>query len=78
MFKEVTDVVPVQEVACDSSTSTPCSAFLCRQSLPRSLSSADLHLPNNPNKKAEIIQTFAPNANLELICRKIEEDLAKK
>ena len=55
-----------QEVASDSASSTPCSAFSCKQSLHRSLSRADLHLPKSPNKKAEIIQRLATKYNLRV------------
>lgn len=58
LIEEVADVAHVQEVADESAKSTSGSAFSCRQSPHRSLSRTDLHLPS-PNKKVEIIQTWA-------------------
>ena len=76
--EEVANVVHVQEAADGSSTSTPVSEFSGTQSLHRSLSKADLNLPKSPNNKTEIIQpNQQPNTNFELICRKIDEDLAR-
>ena len=49
--EEVADVVYVQEVAGEPSTSTPGSAFSCRKSLHRGFPRADLHLPKSPSKK---------------------------
>ena len=64
--EEVSDVVHVEKVAGESSTSTPGSAFLCRQSLHRIYSRVDLHLPKSPNKKAEIIQRLATKYKLRI------------
>ena len=48
----------------ETSTQTPGSAFSCRQTLHRSLSRADSHLPKSPDKKAEITQSLATKYKL--------------
>ena len=50
----------------DTSTQTPGSTFSCRQTLHRSLSRANCHLPKSPHKKAEIIQTLATKYKLRI------------
>ena len=54
------------ELANDSASSAPVSAFSCKQSLHRSLSRADLHLLKSPHKKAEIIQRLATKYKLRI------------
>ena len=64
--EEVANVVYVQEVAGEPSTSTSGSAFSCRKSLHRGFSRADLHLPKSPSKKVEIIQRLATKYKLRI------------
>ena len=45
---------------------TPGSSFSCKQTLHRSLSRADSHLPKSPHKKAEIIQRLATKYKLRI------------
>ena len=45
---------------------TPGSSFSCKQTLHRSLSRADSHLPKSPHKKAEIIQRFSTKYKLRI------------
>ena len=44
----------------------PGSSFSCKQTLHRSLSRADSHLPKSPHKKAEIIQRLATKCKLRI------------
>ena len=44
----------------------PGSSFSCKQTLHRSLSRADSHLPKSPHKKAEIIQSLATKYKLRI------------
>ena len=44
----------------------PGSSFSCKQTLHRSLSRADSHLPKSPHKKAEIIQRLATKYKLRI------------
>ena len=44
----------------------PGSLFSCKQTLHRSLSRADSHLPKRPHKKAEIIQRLATKYKLRI------------
>ena len=45
---------------------TPGSSFSCKQTLHRSLSRADSHLPKSPHKKAEVIQRSATKYKLRI------------
>ena len=50
----------------DSASSTPVSAFSCKQSLHRSLLRANLHLPKSPSKNAEIIQRLTTKYKIRI------------
>ena len=63
----VTEAVNVEvRVQDETSTQTRGSAFQSRQTLHRSLSRADSHLPKSPHKKAEIIQRLATKYKLRI------------
>ena len=64
--KKKADDPNIQTIASDSASSTPGSAFSCKQSLHRSLSRANQHLPKRPNKKAEVIQRLATKYQLRV------------
>ena len=64
----VTEAVNVEvRVQDETSTQTRGSAFQSRQTLHRSLSRADSHLPKSPHKKAEIMQRLATKYKLRII-----------
>lgn len=63
------------DTANESSASLPKTpVFSSKQTLHRSLSRADAHLPESPNTKAEIIQRLVTKHTLRINIKKIEEE----